>query len=442
MRRLPRGLAPLRNRRFRLLAAGQLVSNVGDGFYLVALPWYVLAVHGGPLLLGTVLAAYGIPRVVLVAVSGHASDRWRPWTVMMAADIFRVLAVGGLSIVALSGPARAVLLIPAAAIIGIGYGLFLPASFSIVPSLLGDADLEAGNALIGSGAQLATLIGPAIGGGLVAAVGPGAAFAADAISFAVSAITLAGLRGRRQPTPLTGPASRSSVHPPFSKPEHPDDARPADEHQARPPTIRHLVRSEPGLQVILLIILAANLGTGGLSNVALPVLAHGALHTGAAGYGALAACIGAGALLGTLAAGGIGRVRRPALILSLALLIMAASIAIVPFAGSPAADGAALAAFGGLDGFGNIIAITAIQRWAPREILGRVMGLILLAGVGIYPVSVALAGVAVRDYGAVPYFPAAGAILAAAVLTGLTQRSWRIFGITTSTTSSSQQVTQ
>ena len=69
--------------------AGQLTSNVGDAFYAVALPWYVLATHGGPLLLGTVLAAYGIPRTALLLVGGHLSDRWRPWTVMMATDAVR-----------------------------------------------------------------------------------------------------------------------------------------------------------------------------------------------------------------------------------------------------------------------------------------------------------------------------------------------------------------
>lgn len=79
-----RGLAPLRHRDFRLLVAGQLGSNVGDAFYAVALPWYVLATHGGALLLGSVLAAYGVARASLLMVGGHLSDRWRPWTVMMA----------------------------------------------------------------------------------------------------------------------------------------------------------------------------------------------------------------------------------------------------------------------------------------------------------------------------------------------------------------------
>src|ERR1700722_5992598 len=55
----PRALAPLRHQGFRLLTIGQVTSNVGDACYAVALPWYVLAAHGGVLLLGTALAAYG-----------------------------------------------------------------------------------------------------------------------------------------------------------------------------------------------------------------------------------------------------------------------------------------------------------------------------------------------------------------------------------------------
>ena len=65
---------------------GQVTSNVGDACYAVALPWYVLAGHGGTVLLGTVLAAYGIPRTALIMVGGYASDRWRPQTVMLATD--------------------------------------------------------------------------------------------------------------------------------------------------------------------------------------------------------------------------------------------------------------------------------------------------------------------------------------------------------------------
>lgn len=415
--RLPRGLAPLRHREFRLLTAGQLASNLGDGFYAVALPWYVLATHGGTLLLGSVLAAYGIPRAVLLAIGGHASDRWHPWTVMMAADGVRALAVAVLAAVAFSGPARAATLLPIAVVIGAGEGLFLPGSLSIVPSLLPDADLEAGNAMSAGGTQLAVLLGPAIGGGLVAVAGAAGAFALDGASFLISAATLAGVRAgkRRGPDQTRTDQVQPGAGEPTAEP-------------SRPPSLRHLIRSERVLQVILVICLAANLGSGGSGEVALPALARGPFHAGSAGYGGLIAAIGAGALVGAVAAGQTTRLRRPAVAASVAFLAEAAFMAVVPYLGSAVAAGAALAVFGGLNGFGLVIVITAIQRWAPPELLGRIIGLVLLASFGTFPVSVAVAGVVVHDFGAAPFFPAAALILAAAILAGLTQPAWRTFG--------------
>ena len=82
----------LQSRKFRLLASGQFVSNVGDGLYAIALPWYVLSHHGGAILLGAVLAAYGIPRTCLIVVGGRLADRFGSWTVMMGADIGRLAA--------------------------------------------------------------------------------------------------------------------------------------------------------------------------------------------------------------------------------------------------------------------------------------------------------------------------------------------------------------
>ena len=186
--------APLRHRGYRLLASGQLGSSIGDGVYAVALPWYVLARHGGPLLLAAVLAAYGGARIVTLALGGHASDRFRPWNVMMAADCGRAVAAGALAVVAAAGPARAVALVPVALVLGAGEGLFLPGSFAIVPSLLPDEALQAGNAISSAITQGAVLIGPVIGGAVVALADPSAAFAVDAATFVLSALTLAGVR--------------------------------------------------------------------------------------------------------------------------------------------------------------------------------------------------------------------------------------------------------
>ncbi len=235
-----RALRPLRHRPFRLLAGGQLASNIGDALYAVALPWYVLAAHGGALLLGSVLAIYGLARTVMLAIGGHASDRFKPWTVMMSADLVRACAVAGLaSACALSGPRLAVLA-PIAVVLGAGAGLFLPGSFSIIPSLLPDEDLKAGNALSSAMTQLSLLVGPAIGGGIVALLGPTPAFALDAGSFVISGLTLAGIRTLRQ---IRGGATASAVA---------DASAPGSG-----PTLRRLLATEPVLWIIFAIDIAA-----------------------------------------------------------------------------------------------------------------------------------------------------------------------------------------
>lgn len=417
MRMLSTNFAPLRHRGFRRLMIGQLASNVGDLFYAVALPWYVLANHGGALLLGTVLAAYGIPRTALLAVSGHLADRWRPWNVMLAADVLRVLGTAALAIAAYSGPASTLLLVPIAIVLGAGEGLFLPSSFSIVPSLLPDEDLQAGNALTSGGTQLATLLGPVLGGVAVALVGPASAFAVDSASFAVSVLALVGVRR----------AERTSTPP--ASPTPSEVTKNGDQLPTAPSTLRAMFRTERVLQVILLVSITANLGSGGMSEVALPALVHGPLHDGASGYGMLIAAFGGGALAGTIIAGHTTQIRRPAVVASWAFLVQSVALAAIPYVGGTIAAGVALAIFGLLNSFANVITITVFQRWAPPTMLGRLMGVLMLAGFGLFPLSVLAAGFVVTHAGASLFFPLAGAALGLAVLGGLTQRSWREFGV-------------
>jgi MFS family permease len=173
---------------------------------------------------------------------------------------------------------------------------------------------------------------------------------------------------------------------------------------------------------------AANLGVGGSFEVALPALARGPLHAGAGGYGALNAAFAAGVLAGALLAGQLGRARRPALLGSAAFLVAAVLMALVPYAGGTAATGAVLAAFGLMNGIGNIVMLTLFQRWAPPALLGRLTSLIILASVGLFPLSALLGAVVVHSAGPAPFFVIGGATLAAAIAGGLTQRTWRSLG--------------
>lgn len=389
---------------------------MGDACYAVALPWYVLAVHGGTALLGTLLVAYGIPRTGLIAIGGWASDRWEPRTVMLASDLARCLGVAALAAVAASRPARIALLIPIAVVLGAGEGLFLPASYSVLPSLVPSGDVQAANGLTTSGTQLATLAGPAIGGVLVAVASPSLAFALDAVSFAVSAATLARLRAvPRVPTATRVPATDVA------------DATPAAEESM---STFAFFRSSRVLQVIVLLTVTANLGSEGVDYVALPTLAHGPLRSGAGGYGLILAAFGAGALIGAMIAGQTRPPRRPGVVAVLGFEVSGICILAIPFLGHTLGVAAIGVVSGVTVAFGNVLCFAAFQKWAPPAMLGRVTGVLTLGIFGVYPLSVALAAIFTRDLGTKSFFIFAAATLTAAVVFGLSQKSWRGFGAT------------
>ena len=405
---------------FRFLIAGQFASTIGDYCYAVALPWLVLSNHGSAALLGTVLACYGVPRTVLIPVGGILADKIGPRTLMMLADLGRCLLVAVLALLAARHTASLVALGPTAALIGAGEGLFLPASYSILPSLLDGERLGVGNALSSAAVQAGSLLGPSVGGALVAITGAStAAFVIDAVSFAVSALTLALIRPAAEQAGAMLSGLRSAS----------DEGRqhleaPASE-EAQENVLKLLVRWRP-MRVILLVTIAANLAGGGMSEVALPSLAHA--RWGAGGYGALLACFAAGALIGTLGATRTTSVSKPAIFISVLFMVNALADALIPFAGGQV--GAAIAFFvaGATNGMANVVAITMVQKAIPPTLTGRIIGAVMLCSFGSFPLSVAVTGLLVRHFGPVPFFPVAGATLALALLYGLSQREFRVFG--------------
>ncbi|WP_249020533.1 MFS transporter [Conexibacter sp. S30A1] len=422
-------LAPFRYRQFRWLWAGQAISTVGGLFYTIALPWYVLADHGGTVLLGTLLACYGVPRLAGIAIGGALSDRLHPWSVMLASDLARAVLTGLFATVAATLPPRPMTLIPLAAVLGLASGVFTPAARSIVPSLLPDGELQAGNALLAGAQQSAIFVAPLAAGLVVASVGTSFAFAVDAASFVASAVSLAGVHSMHREQELTRrPApAQASLQPP----ENCEPALKIAEHWAdgpdTPTTLRRTLARERGLLIFLIIVFAGNMGEGAVGDVALPALAHGPLHEGAFGYGVLVASLGAGGILGTLVAARLATPRRPATVSSTLFLIASTCLAAVPYLGGAGAAGVMLFLFGGLLGLGNTIEITMLQRWTPPRLLGRVMSAATLAQGGFYPLSVLLGGVIVHAAGPSIVFLAAGTLIALSTSYALTQPAWRNF---------------
>jgi predicted MFS family arabinose efflux permease len=405
-------LSPFRVRNFRLLFGGQLTSNVGDAFYAVALPWYLLS-HGGPEALGLVLLAYGVPRTLCVVAGGALADRLRPRRLMLLADVARTIIMATFAI--LIGFFAPPLWQLAALSVGYGAfsGLFLPPSTSIIPDLLPDDALQAGNSLSSVSTQFAGLVGPSLGGLIVGFFAPWVALLADAGTFLISALSLGAMRQARRPAE---PAAAIPSEPGAGE----DAAVPQEPH-----TFWQLLRSSPLLQVVLTFSILGNVSLGGLTEVAFPALLKGPFHATATQYGLALGGFALGALAGGLSAGLLGRLPRRGIFIAVVWFTQAIVLALIPYVGGITGATALLAVLGLANGSSNVFIITAIQQRMPGALLGRVMGAIIFTSLGLYPLSVAGAGYLVESYGPSLLFPVSGVLVALAVVLAVSRRDIR-----------------
>jgi MFS family permease len=412
-------VSPLRVRNYRLLFAGQLISNVGDIFYAVALPWFMLSNGGGAQALGIVLTAYGLPRVGSVLLGGALSDRFQPRQVMLLADSMRTLLMGMLAGLVAAGHPALWMLCTVSALVGIFDGLFIPAAWSVVPSLLTDDVLQAGNALTTSSTQVAGIVGAGIAGVVVAWLQPAGALAIDALTFVVSAGTLAAIREKQEHSTAQQDAAEKMEGAPASEGTGQEISPPV------PRTFWRLLRTSRYLQITLILVIFMNLGSGGTLEVALPAFAHDQLKAAASGYGFMLAGFAIGALIGAVVAGGLGRIPYRYLIALSCFLIQAGAMTLVPFLGSVAAASCSMVIAGAMNSLGNVILVTQVQQIFPRHLMGRIMSAFALTNFGLYPLSVAVAGIIVAHYGPIAVFVMNGVLVAVPCIIGGFQRELR-----------------
>ena len=171
--------SPLSVRNFRLLWIGEGISLLGDQFYMIALPWLVLQITGSALALGTVLALAAIPRALFMLVGGALVDRFSPRSVMVASNFARFVLVAMLSALVLTNNVGLELLYGFALAFGLADAFYFPAQTAIVPQLLPEDQLQAGNTFVQGTAQLSVFIGPVLAGGLIALLGHSASANAE-----------------------------------------------------------------------------------------------------------------------------------------------------------------------------------------------------------------------------------------------------------------------
>ena len=192
---MSRTFASFTHRNYRWFISGQAVTNVGTWMQRVAQDWLVLEVtHGDAVALGLVTALQFLPFLLLTPLAGVVADRFSRRAVLVFTGTLGAVSAAALAVTTLMGATTLGLIFVAGAILGVGSAFDHPARQALLGELVGPRELRNAVALNSATFNLARIVGPALAGIAIAAMGSGPVFALNAASFAIAVATLAMLR--------------------------------------------------------------------------------------------------------------------------------------------------------------------------------------------------------------------------------------------------------
>ncbi len=395
-------------RQARTYLTGAALSYIGTAIVPVAMSFAVLATGHGAGGLGLVLAAQTVPTIILLLLGGVAGDRRSRRTIMIGADCFRALAQMVLAACLIFGQASLAMMVVVSALIGVGNAFFQPASGGFLTEIVAREQLGRMNGLLRTLNALAMVIGPALGGIIVGAIGPGFGIALDASSYIASALCLLAI----DLPPRVAPVAREKKS-----------------------AGRELIEAFDAMRrTRWLFLIVAQYGALNMLaiapfNVIAPVVlsaTSAGLRGGAGSWGTLLSGIGVGAVLGAFACAH-RQPRRILLGVEAAATMLAAPIFLLAMHAPFALIMLGSIIFGVGAAMLSVLTMTAIQREIVPSMLSRTMAMVQLANIGLLPLGYVLAGPAMSSFGAEPSLVLSGACVLASVAIMCSQTEVRRF---------------
>ncbi len=385
-----------RHRNYRLFFGGQVVSVTGSWMQNIATAWLLLQLTGSPIAVGVLALCQFLPFTLFSLPAGVLLDRIDPRRAIIVTQALSLVFAAALAAITLGGVVTPWMLYVLAVLRGTVLVVDNPGRQALTFQLVGRDELPNAVALNSSLFNGARIIGPALGGIVVATAGAGACFALNAASFLAVLASLFLIRE--------------------------DDLYPLDREDGEVPGLVDgtreafaYVRRTPAAAVVLTTVFVTSVLAFNF-NVLLPVLAKQTLEGGPGAFGILSACFGAGALVGALAAASLSRASAT-IFLGGAGLFGLGELLLAPV-GSLTGACALLLVTGGAFTVWTSNSNAVLQLGAPGRLRGRVLGLYYLAFNGSMPFGGILAGWLAATGGTELAFAVGGAGALVAALAG------------------------
>ena len=364
--------AALAYRDYRWLVAGLAVSSVGTWAYNVALYVYVYDATGSPGWAAATSIGRFVPALLMSSYSGIVAERFERRRLLIILDLVygsmlvTLAVVTGLDL----GPLLAIVIASVASIIGTGY---YPATAALTPQIVEERDLASANAFQGVVQNVSTIVGPAFGALILAVSSVTVALVVIATAFLFSSWCSARIRTRSRPSDVTEGGSAGVVK-----------------------QITTGFRAITSSSTASVLVGASVLSTFflGVDTVLYLVLSEQKLGLGSDGFGLLLAGLGVGGVLISPFAKRMAGSRRLATIISVALIAYALPTLVLVWVGLPAVGIGIQVLRGAAALTIEVLAVTALQRSLPSEMIARVFGIygsLMLGAVALGALSVPVA---------------------------------------------------
>jgi MFS family permease len=374
---------------FRALWIASLVSNIGTWMQNVAAAWQMTTLTPSPLLVALMQTATALPIFLLALPAGAMADIVDLRRLLVVTQAWMLAAAAALGALSALGALTAPALLALTFLLGLGAALSMPAWQAMIPELVEPARLSSAVTMNGVSTNLARAVGPALGGLVVAAAGPGPAYFLNAASFLAVIAVVA--KWNRRPKASVAPAERIWG---------------AVRAGAR------YVRHAPEIQALLLRVTLFTIGASAYWSL-LPLVAARRLGVGSSGYGLLLALFGLGAVAGAAVLpkvqAGLPVDRLVAATTALTAMCLAVMGFVRSFPAVAAAAAVAGACWMGMLSTMNVRTQTRVPAW----VRARALALYVLALQGWLAVGSFLWGVVAERWGLPAAFAAAAGILLA-----------------------------
>ncbi|MBN8210894.1 MFS transporter [Bacillus sp. NTK071] len=379
-----------KNRNFLFLWAAALLSSFGISFFLFSESWYIVNVLNLEASLGLIYIASSIPRVIFMIISGTVADRGSKTKIMFVSDFSRSILLGGLVIWFVFGDITLWTFVGVAFLFGILDAFFWAAESAVIPSIIHKDNLTRGNSIIQMTNQASFIVAPMLAGLIIAFGNYEIVFATTAVMLLVASLFIYLIR-----VPFSS-TTDSLTEKSFWK------------------TFKEGVLYVRNSRMLLLVVLTTiflNLFLVGPMTMGLPLFVISVLGGDAVDFSLLEAALAGGMLIGAVVIGVLNVTKNRGHIALLALILAGLAFAGLSYSTKLVMSMVMLGIFGAGLSCSNIPFISAIQSMIEERMLGRVMGLISLASMGLIPVSYVITSLVLSFGIPIETIMSAGAIL-------------------------------